>query len=163
VVVGPEPTASPRPDTESGFDACYRESSRWLAQLAYLLTGDRGTAEDLVQEAFAGLFRHFDGVETPRAYLRVSLVRLASRRRQREQRIADAHRLVASRESVSDASNEMFDAIAALPARQRAVVVLRYYEGLSELEISEALGCPPGTVKSLASRALDRLRREIAP
>jgi RNA polymerase sigma-70 factor (sigma-E family) len=145
------------------FDTCDRESAQWLARLAYLLTADRGAAEDLVQDAFAGLLRHFDTVENPRAYLRVTLVRLADRRRRRERRRSDAHRLVATRDAVSDDADEMFDAIAKLPARQRAVVVLRYYEGLSEREISETLGCAPGTVKSLASRALDRLREEIAP
>jgi RNA polymerase sigma-70 factor (sigma-E family) len=148
---------------ETSFDACFREHASWLARLAYLLTSDRGAAEDLVQDAFAGLFRHFDTVENPRAYLRVTLVRLASRRRRREQRIAEVHRLVASRATVSDEANEMFDAIAKLPERQRAVVVLRYYEGLNEREISDAIGCAPGTVKSLASRALDRLREEITP
>lgn len=154
--MGPLPVAA-------SFDACYRDSAPWLARLAYLLTADRGAAEDLVQDAFAGLLRHFDTVENPRAYLRVTLVRLAGRRRHREQRRADAHRLVARRDAVSDDANEMFDAIAKLPPRQRAVVVLRYYEGLSEREIGDALGCAPGTVKSLASRALDRLREEIVP
>jgi RNA polymerase sigma factor (sigma-70 family) len=164
VVVDPEVRSSVGAlPVEPGFDACYRESAPWLARLAYLLTADRAAAEDLVQDAFAALFRHFDTVENPRAYLRVTAVRLAGRRRHRERRIADAHRLVASRDAVGSDANEMFDTIAALPPRQRAVIVLRYYEGLSELEISEALRCAPGTVKSLASRALDRLRKEIAP
>jgi RNA polymerase sigma factor (sigma-70 family) len=59
------------------------------------------------------------------------------------------------------AVDDLADAVAALPFRQRAVVVLRYHAGLSETEIAEALGCRPGTVKSLASRALKRLENEI--
>ena len=148
---------------ESKFAAFYREHSLWAARLAYLLTADRGWAEDLMQEAFVGLYGRFDEIANPRAYVRVSLVHLASRRRRRERRVFLAQRLVASPELVSDSSNEIFTVVATLPAKQRAVIVLRYVEGLSESEISATLGCAPGTVKSLASRALDRLRKEITP
>jgi RNA polymerase sigma factor (sigma-70 family) len=58
-------------------------------------------------------------------------------------------------------ARELLDAIDSLPRRQRIVIVLRYYEDLSEFEIAEALGCRLGTVKSLASRALDQLRRVV--
>ena len=144
------------------FVTFYRENSLWAARLAYLLTGEAGFAEDLMQEAFVGLYPRFDAVENPRAYVRVSLVHLANRRRARERQRAVAHRLVVSRDVVNDQTDEVFDVIATLPARQRAVIVLRYFEGLSELEIGAALGCAPGTVKSLASRAIERLRKEIA-
>jgi RNA polymerase sigma factor (sigma-70 family) len=147
--------------SDSDFATFYRDNSLWAARLAYLLTAEPGFAEDLMQEAFVGLYRHFDTVENPRAYVRVSLVHLANRRRGRERRREVAQRLVVSREPVDDHADEVFDLIAKLPARQRAVIVLRYFEGLSELEIGAALGCAPGTVKSLASRAIVRLRREI--
>jgi len=145
----------------SDFTTFYRESSLWAARLAYLLTADRGLAEDLMQEAFVGLYARFDTVDNPRAYVRVSLVHLASRRRARERRLSAAQRLVLTRDTASESADEIFDVVAALPVRQRAVIVLRYFDGLSEQEISAALGCAPGTVKSLASRALDRLRKEI--
>ena len=58
-------------------------------------------------------------------------------------------------------ARELLDAVARLPYRQRAVVVLRYYADFSERDIADALGCRPGTVKSLASRALDTLRQEL--
>ena len=58
-------------------------------------------------------------------------------------------------------ANELFDVVVKLPVKQRVVIVLRYYEGLSEAEIAAALSCAPGTVKSLASRALARLRKEV--
>jgi RNA polymerase sigma factor (sigma-70 family) len=63
--------------------------------------------------------------------------------------------------SVSSGARELLDVIDALPSRQKAVIVLRYYEDLSEAEIARALGCRPGTVKSLAARALERLRKDI--
>ena len=147
--------------SDPDFATFYRENSLWAARLAYLLTAEAGFAEDLMQEAFVGLYPRFDTVENPRAYVRVSLVHLANRRRARERRRAVAHRLVVSRDVVNDQADEIFDVIATLPAKQRAVIVLRYFEGLSELEIGAALGCAPGTVKSLASRAIERLRKEI--
>ena len=58
-------------------------------------------------------------------------------------------------------AHELLDAVDALPYRQKAVIVLRYYEDLRERDIATALGCRPGTVKSLASRALQRLAQEI--
>jgi RNA polymerase sigma factor (sigma-70 family) len=153
----------PAPDTahDGGFDEIYRDHSLWAARLAYLLTGDSRLAEDLTQEAFLGVFRHVDRVENPRAYLRATLVNLAGRTRRRERRRDEAHRILAQRELVSDNSNELFDVITRLPVKQRLVIVLRYYEGLSEVEIATALDCAPGTVKSLASRAVDRLRKEV--
>jgi RNA polymerase sigma-70 factor (sigma-E family) len=147
--------------SDSDFTAFYREHSLWAARLAYLLTADRDLAEDLMQEAFLGLYPRFDTVENPRAYVRVSLVHIANRRRVRDRGRSVAQRLVAIGDTATGSANEMFDAIAALPPKQRAVIVLRYFEDLSEREISAALGCAPGTVKSLASRAIDRLRKEI--
>lgn len=149
------------PADERGFVECYREHSLWAARLGFLLTGEPRLAEDLVQEAFLGLYRHFDRVDKPRAYLRVTLANLARRNRRREQRRAVAHRIVAPREAVSESANEVFDLLVKLTGKQRVVLVLRYYEGLSEAEIATVMGCPPGTVKSLASRGIDRLRREM--
>lgn len=145
----------------AGFGEVYRDHSLWAARLAYLLTGDLALAEDLTQEAFLGFYRHADHVDSPRAYLRATLVNLAGRTRRRERRRVEVHRIVAERASLSETSNELFDVVSKLPVKQRAVIVLRYYEGLSEAEIATALECAPGTVKSLASRAIDRLRKEV--
>jgi RNA polymerase sigma factor (sigma-70 family) len=149
--------------TEAGrdFGELYREHALWAARLGFLLTGDAGLAEDLVQEAFVGLYRHVDRIDNPRAYLRVTLANLAKRHRRRESRRSDVHRIVAPREHVTQESNELFDVVVKLPVKQRVVIVLRYYEGLSEAEIAAALNCAPGTVKSLASRAIARLRKEV--
>jgi len=150
---------NPYPD--GGFDEIYRDHCLWAARLACLLTGDSALAEDLTQEAFLGFYRHADRVDNPRAYLRATLVNLAPRFRRRERRRVAVHRIVAQRERVSGSSNELFDVVTRLPVKQRVVIVLRYYEGLSEAEIATALDCGPGTVKSFASRAIDRLRREV--
>jgi RNA polymerase sigma factor (sigma-70 family) len=150
-----------RSPDEDDFVQFYEEESLWAARLAFLLSGDPVSAEDLMQEAFLGLYRHFDRVENPRAYLRATLANLARRRRGRERRRSAAHRIVAQREAVSESANELFDLVVKLPAKQRVVIVLRYYEGLSEAEIATALVCPNGTVKSLASRAIDQLRKEL--
>lgn len=143
------------------FGELYREHALWASRLAFLLTGDPSLAEDLVQDAFLGLYRHANRVDNPRAYLRVTLTNLASRRRRRDRRRTAAHAITATRETISESANELFDVIGKLPVKQRAVIVLRYYEGLSEVEIAQALRCAPGTVKSLASRAIDRLRKEV--
>ena len=145
------------------FVKFYRANMLWAARLGFLLTSDVGLAEDLAQEAFLGLHQHFNEVKNPRAYLRVTLVHLASRRRRRDVRRDSAHLLTATPDAVGDATNELFDVISRLPLKQRAVIVLRYFEGLSESEIAATLGCPAGTVKSLASRALRQLRKQIEP
>jgi RNA polymerase sigma factor (sigma-70 family) len=148
-------------EAERDFGELYQEHSLWAARLAFLLTGDPAAAEDLMQEAFVGLYRRSEAVDNPRAYLRVTLTNLAKRHRRRETKRSAVHRIVAPRELVSESANELLDVVLKLPIKQRVVIVLRYYEGLSEAEIAAALNCAPGTVKSLASRALARLRKEV--
>lgn len=97
----------------------------------------------------------------PEAYLRTTLVNRCHNWRRRG-RVREAKLpLLAGSTSVELPADELADAVAALPFRQRAVIVLRYYGGLSEAEIGAALGCRNGTVKSLAARALARLERVI--
>ena len=149
-------------DADAAFDAFYREARPWAVRLARLLVFDAALAEDLVQDAFSRLHPRFASLDSPGAFLRTSVVnacRSATRRRQRER-----DRLTRSYERVPDETpeaRELLDAVARLPYRQRAVVVLRYYADFSERDIADALGCRPGTVKSLASRALDTLRQEL--
>jgi RNA polymerase sigma factor (sigma-70 family) len=150
------------PPEDGGFGDFYRDQSLWAARLAFLLSGDPVSAEDIMQDAFVGLYRHFDRVDNPRAYLRVTIANLARRSRRREQRRSSAHRLLVQREAVSENASNLFDLVVELPVKQRVVIVLRYYEGLTEAEIATVLRCAPGTVKSLASRAIDRLRKEMS-
>ncbi|MFD2083151.1 RNA polymerase sigma-70 factor, sigma-E family [Actinopolymorpha cephalotaxi] len=142
---------------------------RWtsLLRTAYLLVGDHGHAEDLVQSALVRTHRRWSGLENrdqPERYVRKVLVNLASshwRRRLhfRESPVADVpERTVADATAHSDLRDELWQALRSLPPRMRAVLVLRYFEDLSEAEIAAVLGCSTGTVKSQASRGLARLR-----
>src|SRR5262245_13830358 len=141
------------------------------SRLAYLLTGDRATAEDLVQEAFVRVFGRFRDLRDPDAfewYLRRTLVNLANshfRRLRTEREYVRRRRVESPAPSIPDVASrdEMWRALQRLPARQRGAIVLRFYEDLSEAATAEVLRCPAGTVKSLVSRGLARLRTEVTP
>ncbi len=145
-----------------GFGQFYAEQYDGAVRLAWLLTGSRAAAEDVVQDAMTAVFRAFDRVEVPAAYLRRAVVNAAKSRNRDERRRAERLTLLERERPVTDpADGGLLDAIGRLPYRQRAVIVGRYWGGWSEAEIATALGCRPGTVKSLASRALARLRTEV--
>lgn len=141
-------------------DDFFREVWPGLVRLGRLLTGSQQLGEDLAQEALLGLVRNAP-ISQPRAYLRRSLVNLsinAGRRRTRERTYLQSIR---EQPMPPPETDDLWPLVIALPVRQRSVLVLRYYEDLSEAEIARVLGCRPGTVKSLASRALARLRQEL--
>ena len=149
---------------ETDFTAYLQARQPALLRTAYLLTGDAHTAEDVVQTALARLYLSWDRVqraESPDAYVRRAIANEATswwRRAVRRREVATAlvpERAVAGEDSSRD---EVWQLVRELPPRQRAVIVLRYYEQLSEAEIADALGISPGTVKSQASRALATLR-----
>ena len=138
-------------------------------RLAFLLTGDRSLAEDLVQEAFArlvGRLRHLRERQAFGAYLRRTIVNLATShfRRQRVER-AYLERVVPRREVETNPNSElderMHGALLGLPKRQRAAIVLRFYEDLSDVQTGEILRCSPGTVRSLVSRGMKTLRSDL--
>lgn len=141
----------------------YQDRYDPMVRLAYLLVGDRAVAEELVQDAFVKVHRHWADVQHPKAYLRTAVVntcRSWGRRRRRED---EHHRrrleAVPDPELVAD---EMWDVLATLPERQRSAVVLRFYEDLPEAEIAALLGCRPNTVRTLVHRGLATLRKEVA-
>lgn len=144
--------------------------SRTLLRTAHLLTGDLAAAEDLLQIALLKTYRHWPRLtnrEAPDAFVRrVMVTSQASwwRRRVREDtaRVVP-ERAVADSTGAADVRDELWRALARLPVRMRAVLVLRYWEDLSEAETARVLGCSAGTVKSQASRGLARLRTELAP
>jgi RNA polymerase sigma-70 factor (sigma-E family) len=151
------------------YDDVYAALWPRLVRTAYAVSGDRGVAEDAVQIAFAKAYRgwrRISRLEAPEAYLRRMVVnevlndRRLARRRHEVTRAEPPDRPLAGAPDPL-AHDEMWDAIATLPPRQRAVLVLRYYEDLSEQQIADALGCRPGTVKSQASAALASLRTRI--
>ena len=128
--------------------------------LATAITLDASLAEEVVQDAFAGLHRRFQDVENPVGYLQRSVVN-ASIKVLRRRRTAALHRPDRPPVTHIPEIDETWEAVTRLPARQRAVVALRYWEDLSEAEIADSLGWPTGTVKSTLHRALKRLKKEI--
>jgi RNA polymerase sigma-70 factor (sigma-E family) len=141
-----------------------------LLRAAKLLTGSREAAEDLLQAALERLLKHWDKIDgDPEGYLRRTLYNLAADGwRRRRTRVAGLRRLRQpgfGTAAAGPAGTELVDLRDALvrlmlqlPARQRAVIVLRYWEGLTEAEAADVLGCSAGTVKSAASRGMARLR-----
>ena len=145
----------------TSFERFFHEAWPGAHRLASLLAQDAHVGEEIAQEAFARLYPVWGRPERPEAYLRTAIVN-GCRNRQRRGRTERAKLpLLAVPDRVDPAADDLADAVAALPFRQRAVVVLRYWAGLSEAEIAEALGCRPGTVKSSASRALAHLGKVV--
>ena len=138
-------------------------------RLAYFLTGDRELAEDLVQDAFvrlAGRFRHLRLPDAFDAYLRRTIVNLFTShlRHLRIERNAAGQRSDVERvQRDADVAERdaMWTALRQLPPRQRAAIVLRYYEDLSERETADVLRCSLGAAKQLVSRGLASLRERI--
>ena len=154
--------AAPGSVLEDTFGAFYRREYDRAVRLAWLLTGSRPVAEDVAQDAMAAVYRVFERIESPNAYLRRAVVNTARSWHRDERRHQERSTLLARERHTVDARDaELLDAIARLPYRQRVVIVARYWGGWSEAEIAQSLGCRPGTVKSLASRGLNRLRREV--
>jgi RNA polymerase sigma-70 factor (sigma-E family) len=159
-----------RDSTDGVFDELYARHAAAAGRLAYLLTGDRELSEDLVHDAFikaVGRWRHLRQPEAFEAYLRRTVINLAHshhRRRSVERRYLQRHGSQLPTSSPAP-ELELDDALRAalltLPPRQRAAVVLRFYEDQSEAQTAELLGVSTGTVKSLTWRGMARLREVI--
>jgi RNA polymerase sigma-70 factor (sigma-E family) len=144
-----------------------------LLRTAYLIVWDSAEAEDLVQECLLKVARRWPRIrrmDQPRAYARRVLVNLAldgargrARRRSELEPRGAASASAFDPVAALDARAELLQALGQLPERQRAVLVLRYFNDLTEAQVAEALGCSPGTVKSSASRGLARLRAALQP
>jgi RNA polymerase sigma-70 factor (sigma-E family) len=155
---------------DAEFEAYMVARQPSLLRTAYLLTGDRHTAEDLVQTALAKLYLSWDKVHdrgVMDGYVRRILVnennslwRRAWKRREVTTDAVPDHRSVVDQPD-DGRSAALWDFVQTLPRKQRAVVVLRYYEDLSEAEVADILGISVGTVKSQASRALAALRSRV--
>ena len=170
----PEP--GPAPDPAGGAEAAvgaavgalYRAQAVGLIRLAYLMLGDRAAAEDVVQDAFCGLYRNWGRLADPSGalpYVRSSVLngcRSVLRRRALGHRVTmyqpptgSAEAAVLSREE----RQEVLRAVRRLPDRQREALVLRFYLDLPDPEIARVMGIRPGTVRSATHRALKALGR----
>jgi RNA polymerase sigma-70 factor (sigma-E family) len=151
--------------------ALYRAHRLALVRLAILLVDDLPTAEDVVQDAFAGFLSRIRSLDDPDkglAYLRTAVVnnaRSALRRRRTARAFVAPHEVELDgppgRAILAEEHREVLAALRELPHRQREVLVLRYWSELSEAQIADALGISRGTVKSTASRGLAALERTL--
>jgi RNA polymerase sigma-70 factor (sigma-E family) len=165
----PVAMANESPLKRSSLGELYVRHAPEGIRFAFLLTGDRALAEDLVQEAFArlvGRLRHLRDPDAFGAYLRRTIVNLSTshfRRRRVEraylERVGDIPAVEANPNQELDET--MHEALLRLPERQRAAIVLRFYEDLSDVQTAEVLRCSPGTVRSRVSRGMTTLRSEL--
>ena len=150
------------------FAEFVRRFSPALLRVAFLLTADRGEAEDLLQTALLKTSRHWSRLadrEAAYPYVRRVIVTTHTswrRRRRVHEVLIDQVPERSDAQPDGIAAGRALQALEELPPRMRAVVVLRWYEGLTEAETAEALGCSVGSVKSQASRGLARLRAQLA-
>jgi RNA polymerase sigma-70 factor (sigma-E family) len=157
------------PADEAAFRDFVAARSPALLRTAYLLTGDRGLAEDAVQSMFGRVYVSWSRIRheaATDAYCRKALVREVSswRRRRRVTHVLTAEVPDLAHHSVdeaSEASESLRTAMLALPPRQRAVVVLRYFDDMSEADVATALGISRGSVKQHTHRALASLRAAL--
>ncbi|SEC51072.1 RNA polymerase sigma-70 factor, sigma-E family [Nocardioides exalbidus] len=157
-------------DKDADFSAYMSARQPALYRTAYLLAGDHAGAEDLLQNAFAKLYLSWDRIRDPQAldgYVRRVMVNennsLWRRAWKRREHATDPTTGAMPETGVHDEYDDgmggvLWSFVQTLSPKQRAVIVLRYYEQLSEAEIADVLGISPGTVKSQASRALAALR-----
>lgn len=153
-------------DGEQAFRDLADSRGDALVRTAYLLTGDWAKAEDLVQSALATTWAHWRSLRSPdaaEAYTRTCMARLATSwwRRKWRGEVPTAElpeRAAPATYDAVDVAHVVSAALATLTARQRAALVLRYFDDLSEADTAEALGCAVGTVKSTTAAALARLR-----
>ncbi|MBL7502588.1 SigE family RNA polymerase sigma factor [Frankia sp. CNm7] len=172
----PDSGARARRDDRS-FEGFVADRGSALLRTAVFLTGDRQGGEDLLQDVLLRAYRRWADVDDPESYLRRALVNASVSRarrwpRGREQLVAwdePGPDLAVSPGGLVDVAGRVGDrhdllgALRQLPPRQRAVIVLRYFDDLSEAEIATELGCGAGTVKTHAARGLSRLRELMGP
>ncbi|MBV9094114.1 MAG: SigE family RNA polymerase sigma factor [Streptosporangiaceae bacterium] len=155
---------------QAAVTAVYEAHALGLVRLAHVMLSDRAAAEDVVQEAFCGLYRRWDrlaGPDKALAYVRSSVLngcRSVLRRKSRSDIGEVSQPLATSAESAvlaGEQRRQVMRLLRQLPDRQREVLVLRFYLELSDAEIARQLGIGPSTVRSTTSRALAALARAL--
>jgi len=153
-----------REEDVAGFESFVAARSTRLLRTAYLLTRDHQKAEDLLQTALAKTWLAWARIDEPEPYVRKVLVNTYStwwQRRWRDERPTD-DLPEQPYDSVGEVGRDLWVALGHLPRGQRAVLVLRYFEDLTEVETARLLDCSVGTVKSQSARGLARLRQDLA-
>ena len=160
----------PGADVTSGVTAVYQAHAVGLIRLAIVMLGDRAAAEDVVQDAFLGLYRHWARLADPAnalTYARSAVLNRCRNELRRRGRSGDQRAEVAASESaeaaalVGEEHQQVLTAIRALPDRQREALVLRFYLDMSEEEAARTMGISRGTVKSATHRAVAALGRML--
>ena len=171
---GRPPSGTPGADAASAVTALYEQHAVSMIRIALIMLGDRAAAEDVVQDAFFGLYRRWGGLEDPDSaltYVRSAVLnacrdalRQRTRRERRDRAAAIAWQAHPSAEAValiSEDHRRILAGVRLLPDRQREALVCRFFLGLSEDETARAMGITKGTVKSATSRAVSALRRML--
>lgn len=160
------PSETPRstssvPD-EADFTAFYRREHEPQVRRAALMLGSGEAAHDVVHEAMASMYKRWSTIDAPGSYLNRAVLngcRAVVRTRVADRRMQLRIRPVDDSTSLDDV---LFDVLARLPFNQRAAVVMRYFAGMTELEIADALGTRPGSIGPWIHRALTTMRKELS-
>ena len=165
-----------KPRADEGVTALYEEHAVGLIRLGFVMLGERSAAEDVVQDAFLGLYRNWDRLDDPANalnYVRSSVLNGCRAALRTEARRDRRHRAAATGDDwlpfdsaeaavlLSEEHREVLAAVRRLASRQREAVMLRYYLGLSPDETARVMGISTGTVKSSVSRAIAALGRAL--
>jgi RNA polymerase sigma-70 factor (sigma-E family) len=154
-------TSSSDDHRDATLAALYRDRYAPMVRLAHLITGSNAVAPDLVQDAFVKISSRLDTIDQPSAYLRTIVVN-ECRSWIRRQAVERKHQPTDEAAPTLPADvDEMWGALAELSERQRAALVLRFYEDLPLDDIARTLGCRPGTAKSLVHRGLAALKEVL--
>jgi RNA polymerase sigma factor (sigma-70 family) len=146
------------------LEALYRSQYARAVQLAHLLVGSNHVAEDIAQESFLRMGPRLPSIERPEAYLTTTVTHMCWNWHRSRGRDRARHEAVTAAAAVATESTHehLLAIVDHLPFRQRTVLVARYWLDMSEADIARLIGCRPGTVKSLAARALRTLRKELS-
>jgi RNA polymerase sigma factor (sigma-70 family) len=154
------PVTLARADQTQTFEEFFAANHQRMLRLAAALLPSQAVAEDVVQDAFIKSYVHFASLTHPSAYLRRSIINQSTSYFRKRGIATRKEPLLRPAPSLSE-HDTMLSVLEKLPSRQRAALVLRYYEQCTEAEIAYALKCRPGTVKSLLSRGIAALREVI--
>jgi RNA polymerase sigma factor (sigma-70 family) len=148
-------------DREAGFEALYRAEYAGMSRLAFLMLQSVEAAEEATHDGFIRVYERWSKLDEPGAYLRTCVVNRC-RDLQRRGRLERERRQEQGASYEDLGARELLDVLDTLPFKQRAAVVLRFYEGMTEEATARTLDIPVGTVKSSVSRALAQLREAVS-